>query len=87
MIQLLDEEYRNNPKCKAQMLKLEFQVIKQLQFDVQMQTPSVFLGRFLILTTSHVTSKTKVQAMEHTAMQFLKFMAYKNDYITYLPSH
>jgi hypothetical protein len=34
MILLLDEDYRNDPKCKKSMIELEFNMIKQLQFDV-----------------------------------------------------
>lgn len=34
MILLLDDEYRNDPRCKQKMIDLEFQMVKTLQFDM-----------------------------------------------------
>lgn len=35
MILLLDEEFRDDPLCKTKLIDLEFRMVKQLQFDVQ----------------------------------------------------
>jgi hypothetical protein len=87
MILLLDEDYRKDPLCKKQMIELEFSMVKQLQFDVQIQTPLVFLGRYLMFFCRKVKSASRCQAIEHTAQQFLKFTAYKSDYLAFKPSH
>lgn len=87
MILLLDEDYRNDPLCKKKMIDLEHRMVFQLQFDVQIQTPLMFAGRFLMFFTRKVTSSTMAKAIEHTAMQFLKFMACKAEYLEFAPSH
>jgi len=48
MIRLLDEEYQEDPNCKQKMIDLEFSIVQYLQFDLQIQTPLMFIGRFLM---------------------------------------
>ena len=48
MIRLLDEEYQDDPYCKQKMIDLEFSIVQYLQFDLQIQTPLMFIGRFLM---------------------------------------
>jgi hypothetical protein len=54
---------------------------------MQIQTPVVFLGRHLMYFVRHVKSSTERKVIEHTALQFLKFMAYKANYLDHKPSH
>lgn len=68
------------------MIDLEFKMVSQMQFDVQIQTPTVFLGRFLTFLAGKVTSKSKLRAIEYTANQLLRFMAYKTCYLDYMPA-
>ena len=86
MILLLDDDYRNDPLCKRKMIDLEYRMVFQLQFDMQIQTPLMFAGRYLMFLTRKVTSSTMTKAIEHSAMQFLKFMSCKAEYLCYKPA-
>lgn len=46
-----------------------------------------FLGRHLMYFARHLATENEVVVLEHTAFQFLKFMAYKAPYLKYKPSH
>lgn len=87
MILLMDDQYRADPLCKKKMIDLEFNVVSQLEFDLQIQTPLIFLGRHLMYFLKNVRSSSEKKVIEHTALQFLKFMAYKATYLEFKPSH
>lgn len=67
MIRLLDDEYRDDEKCKARMIDLEFNIVQFLQFDLQVQTPLFFAGRFLMFFVVEEASASIQQTVEHVA--------------------
>jgi hypothetical protein len=55
-IGLLDSSYKDSPSTRQRLLDVEFHVVKTLEFDIQVHTPTVFLGRFVMLYTRGVTT-------------------------------
>lgn len=78
---------KSDLSCKQQLIDLEFQVVEYLDFDLQIQTPTVFLGRFLILQLQKLKSKTQCKSIESTATQLCKFASYQADMLNHRPSH
>ena len=87
IIQLLNVRYYIVPICKKQLVDLEFQVVKSLEFEVQVQTPTTFLGRYLIFFLRKMKSRSEILIIENTADQFLKFSAFMAELLEYKPSH
>lgn len=86
MIRLLDDDYRDDESCKQRMIDLEFSIVHFLQFDLQLQTPLFFVGRFLQFFVSDDASASTAQTVEHVCGQFLKIMAYKSCYLRFSPA-
>lgn len=87
IIQLLNEKYYIVPIYKKQLVALEFQVVQSLEFEVQVQSPTTFLGRYLIIFLRKMKSRSEILIIENTADQFLKFSAFMAELLEYRPSH
>jgi hypothetical protein len=73
--------------CRQQVLDLEFHVVNFLEFDLQVQTPFTFLGRFLVIFLPNMKSVSQSKSIEDTTTQFCKFTAYSAEFLDYKPSH
>ena len=91
LVHLLEANFevgiKSGDSCKQQIIDLEFQVVEYLEFDLQIQTPIVFLGRFLILLLQKQKSAAQCKSIESTATQLCKFATYQADMLNYRPSH
>lgn len=87
MLPLLGPEFENDPNALRTLIDIESNIVVTLQFELQVQTPLVFLGRYLTFYTHGATSEFERTVLNHTATQFLKFAVLKSAFLKFSPSH
>ena len=64
----------------------EYDMLHSLQFNVQVTSSYVFLGRFLTFFARNVEENT-LRVINYSGFQFLKFMVFKEQFLQFKPSH
>jgi hypothetical protein len=64
MLELIKGEKNMEEQSLQSLIDLEFKIVSSLQFDLQIQTPLTFLGRFLMFYTDHNTSRKTKKTVE-----------------------
>lgn len=86
MAELVKEAYPDDQICLKSLVDAEFRIVSFLEFDLQVQTPLTFLGRYLMFFITHDTKRTTKKTVEQVANKFLENMAQKSVFLQFLPA-